>query len=45
MNSFSALKSWLTHGHFRPMTGFKMDALLAEKVVVFGRKKPFLKLN
>ena len=31
--------------HIVVLTGFKMDASVAEKEVICGRKKPVLKLN
>ena len=31
--------------HLPVLTGFKMDASVAKKLVIFGRKKPALKLN
>ena len=31
--------------HIPVLTGFKMDPSVAEKVVIFGRKKPVFKLN
>ena len=33
------------HMHIPVLTEFKMDASVAEKVAIFGRKKPVLKLN
>ena len=33
------------HMHIPVLNEFKMDALVAEKVAIFGRKKPVLKLN
>ena len=31
--------------HIPVLTEFKMDASVVEKVAIFGRKKPVLKLN
>lgn len=41
----SQLLSRGIHMHISVLTGFKMDPSVAEKVVIFGRKKPVFKLN